>query len=276
MRPDGTKARRNGDFMDRFDEIIAKYRMVYDHHTHTTYSHGKGSIADNVRVAAAKGLKSIAITDHGPGHMTYGLDRAKIPQMRAEIAALKKEFPDMEILLGVEANTMRIEPYIDVPASERGDYNILLAGYHYGIRHAGMIANYAYKHAGFFRGEDSSLKVANTAMILDCLYFNEEAGNHIDVLTHPGDKGPFDIEDIAKACADTGTLIEINDKHAHLTVKEIKIAAKFDVSFIIGSDAHVPEKVGSFEGPLRRALEAGLDPGRIVNISLANEGQKEI
>ena len=159
--------------------------MVYDHHTHTTYSHGKGSIADNVRVAAAKGLKSIAITDHGPGHMTYGLDRAKIPQMRAEIAALKKEFPDMEILLGVEANTMRIEPYIDVPASERGDYNILLAGYHYGIRHAGMIANYAYKHAGFFRGEDSSLKVANTAMILDCLYFNEEAGNHIDVLTHP-------------------------------------------------------------------------------------------
>ncbi len=57
---------------------------------------------------------------------------------------------------------------------------------------------------------------------------------------------------------------------------EIKIAAKFDVSFIIGSDAHVPEKVGSFEGPLRRALEAGLDPARIVNISLANEGQKEI
>lgn len=31
-------------------------------------------------------------------------------------------------------------------------------------------------------------------------------------------------------------------------------------------DAHVPEKVGSFEGPLRRALEAGLEPERIVNI----------
>lgn len=252
--------------MDKFDEIIAKYRMVYDHHTHTTYSHGKGTIADNVRVAAAKGLKSVAITDHGPGHMTYGIDRAKIPTMREEIAALKVEFPDMEILLGVEANTMRIQPHIDVPASERGDYDILLAGYHYGIRNAGMIANYAYRHSGLFHGENSSLKVANTAMILDCLYFNEEAGNHIDILTHPGDKGPFDIEDIAKACADTGTLIEINDKHAHLTVDEIKIAAKFDVKFVIGSDAHVPEKVGSFEGPLRRALEAGLDIERIVNI----------
>ena len=34
----------------------------------------------------------------------------------------------------------------------------------------------------------------------------------------------------------------------------------------IGSDAHIPSKVGSFEGPLARALEAGLDPARIVNI----------
>ena len=47
---------------------------------------------------------------------------------------------------------------------------------------------------------------------------------------------------------------------------EIKTAAAFDVKFIIGSDAHIPSKVGSFEGPLARALEAGLDPARIVNI----------
>ena len=65
---------------------------------------------------------------------------------------------------------------------------------------------------------------------------------------------------------DEGTLIEINDKHQHLTVDEIRIAVKYDVQFVIGSDAHVPEKVGSFEGPLARALEAGLDPARIVNI----------
>lgn len=252
--------------MGNYEEKIKQYKMIYDHHTHTTYSHGKGSIADNVRVAAAKGLRSIAITDHGPGHMTYGIDRQKLPQMRAEIQELQKQYPKLEILLGVEANTIRKEPYLDVTADERPNYDILLAGYHYGIRNAGMLANYAYKHVGMFRGEGSSLLVANTAMILDALYFNEEAGNHIDILTHPGDKGPFDIEDIAKACADTGTLIEINDKHEHLTVNEIKIAAAYDVKFVIGSDAHVPEKVGSFEGPLRRALEAGLEPERIVNI----------
>ena len=248
------------------DKIISKYRMVFDHHTHTVYSHGKGSIEDNVKQAVAKGLESIAITDHGPGHLTYGLDRNKLPQMRAEIDELQVRYPQIKILLGVEANTLRVEPFLDVAPDERKDYDILLAGYHFGILHAGMVPNYLNKHAGLFGGETSTLKVKNTAMILDALYYNEEHGNHIDVLTHPGDKGPFDIADIARACADTGTFIEINDKHHHLTVDEIKIAAAFDVKFIIGSDAHVPARVGSFEGPLARALEAGLDPERIVNI----------
>ena len=61
-------------------------------------------------------------------------------------------------------------------------------------------------------------------------------------------------------------MIEINAKHKHLTVEEIKTASKFDLKFVIGSDAHIPEKVGEFEEPLARAIEAGLDPERIVNI----------
>ena len=249
------------------EKIISKYRMVFDHHTHTVYSHGKGTIEDNVKEAVAKGLESIAITDHGPGHLTYGIDKNKLPQMRAEIDQLQLKYPQIKILLGVEANTLRVEPFLDVAPEERPDYDILLAGYHFGILHAGMVPNYLNKHAGLFGGETSTLKVKNTAMILDALYYNEEHGNHIDVLTHPGDKGPFDIADIARACADTGTYIEINDKHHHLTVEDIKIAAAYDVKFIIGSDAHIPSRVGSFEGPLKRALEAGLDPARIVNIA---------
>ncbi len=252
--------------MDKFDEVISKYRMVYDHHTHTIYSHGKGTIEDNVKVAARKGLKSIAITDHGPGHLTYGIKMDKLPQMRADIQAIKDKYPEVEVLLGVEANTTRVEPFLDVSPEESRQFDIMLAGYHFGILHAGMVPNYLHKHAGLFKEENSTLKVKNTAMILNALYYNEEHGNHIDVLTHPGDKGPFDIEDIAKACADTGTFMEINDKHQHMTVEEIKIAAAYDVKFIIGSDAHVPSKVGSFQEPLRRALHAGLDPSRIVNL----------
>lgn len=247
--------------MDKYLETAAKYRMVYDHHTHTIYSHGKGTIEDNVKVAAAKGLQSIAITDHGPGHLTYGFDMGKAAEIRKEIKRLKPLYPSVKVLLGVEANTKRKPPYLDITEEDKEQLDIILAGYHYGVTGAGCAANYLHQHLGLFRGADSELKVKNTAMILDALYHNK-----IDVLTHPGDKGPFDIEDIAKACEDTGTLMEINMKHTHLTVEEIKTAAKFDVKFIIGSDAHVPEKVGEFKDSLLRALEAGLDPERIVNI----------
>lgn len=247
--------------MDNLEKIVSQYRMIYDHHTHTTFSHGKGSIEDNVKVAVEKGLKSIAITDHGPGHLTYGIDRNKITVMREEIERLKLVYPQIEILLGVEANTLRVAPYIDITEDEKKELDIVLAGYHFGILRAGMVPNYISNHTGLFAGEASSLKVANTAMILNALYEND-----IAILTHPGDKGPFDIEDIAKACVDTNTMIEINAKHKHLTIDEIKLAAKYDVKFVIGSDAHISKKVGSFEEPLMRALQAGLDPERIVNI----------
>ena len=71
---------------------------------------------------------------------------------------------------------------------------------------------------------------------------------------------------IAEACADTDTLMEISTWHPHLTVEEIRIAAQTDAQFIISSDAHVPGRIGDFEGGLERAMEAGLDLSRIVNL----------
>lgn len=240
--------------------IIEQYRMVYDHHTHTTYSHGTGSILDNARIAHEKGLKSIAITDHGPGNFFYGMKMELIPKMREDIKAAREIYPDVNIFLGVEANTILKVPYLDVKPIEWDKLDIVLAGYHFAVFGSGMIPN----RLGL---KSQSLLVQNTDMILNALYYSEESGNHIDILTHPGDKGPFDIDNIARACEDTGTLMEINGKHPHLDIEGIKTAAKYDVKFVISSDAHVPENVGVFEPQLMRALEAGLDPERIVNIA---------
>ena len=51
-------------------------------------------------------------------------------------------------------------------------------------------------------------------------------------------------------------------------MEEIRIAAKTEANFVISSDAHTPGRVGSFAGGVERALEAGLDIERIVNIAL--------
>jgi len=56
-----------------------------DYHTHTKFSHGKGSVEDNVRAAVAKGLKEVAITDHGFKHMTYNVRRIDWPLVEKEV-----------------------------------------------------------------------------------------------------------------------------------------------------------------------------------------------
>ncbi|MBR5739746.1 MAG: PHP domain-containing protein [Firmicutes bacterium] len=252
--------------MTDLKDMGLKYRMLWDHHTHTTYSHGKGSILDNVRRAHERGLQSVAITDHGPGNFFYGMKMDRIPEMRADIEEAAKHYPDVKVLLGVEANTVLRSPYLDIADDEWDQFDIVLAGFHFAVFKSGMIPN----RLGL---KSQSLLVQNTDMILNTLYHAEECGHHIEILSHPGDKGPFDIPEIARACEQTGTLLEINGKHPHLTAEEIREAEPFDVRFVISSDAHLPQFVGEFRPQLARALRAGLDPERIANIAKTEEGE---
>ena len=241
------------------------YRMKFDYHTHTIYSHGpvrphgKGTIEENVRAAAERGLDAVAISEHGPGHLTYGLKKEKIPEMRDEIERLKKIYP-VEIFLSVEANIVDRDDYLDVLPEEFELFDFVNAGYHYGVKDGYCIANYSYTH-GMRKHKEEEYTERNTEMVV-----NAVMNNDIKILTHPGDKAPVDMDRVAKACEETGTWMEISTHHAHLTPAEIEICAKYDVRFVISSDAHVPEKVGTFEPGIEKARLAGLDLSRIVNI----------
>lgn len=243
-----------------------KYRLKYDLHTHTTFSHGKGSIEDNVKVAIDKGLMTIGISDHGPGHLTYGIKRKNISIMRTEIERLKPLYPNIEILLGVEANIINVSGGLDLLEEELSEFDYILAGYHYGVfgentmRALGIHAqNFIF--TGLMGNISKIQKHRNTDLVVKAIYENQ-----IKVLTHPGDKGPFDIGEIAIACAHCGTLMEISTWHDYLSVEGIEKASKTDVSFIISSDAHTPERIGDFQGAVDRIIEARLDFQRVVNL----------
>lgn len=239
---------------------VDDFEMVYDLHTHTTYSHGKGSVEDNVRVAVKKNLEYIAISDHGPGHVFYGINRNDFGNLKNDIEKMNVKFPKTNVRMSVEANTVYEKNGLDIRPEEFEEFDFVIAGFHFGVYGCGSIRNWLWSH-GFKAGEES-LKKKNTDMIVKALRENDLA-----ILTHPGDKGPFDIEKITEVCVETDTLMEINCRHDHLTTEEIKIAAKNpDARFIISSDAHTPDAVGTFKPGLQRALDAGLDPERIVNI----------
>lgn len=247
------------------------YRLLYDLHTHTTFSHGKGSIEDNVKEAISKGLKTVGISDHGPGHVTYGVKRSNITVMRSEVERLKPLYPGIEILLGVEANIINLSGRLDVTEEELKQFDYILAGYHYGVfgeKPAFALGLHAQNFiiSGWFHKSTKQQVKRNTELVLRAIYENE-----IKILTHPGDKGPFDIGEIALACADRGTLMEISTWHNWLTVDGIKQAAKTDARFVISSDAHTSERIGDCQGAVDRIKEAGLDFERVENLIVEEE-----
>ena len=242
-------------------------RLKFDWHTHTVYSHGKGTIEDNVKRAVELGLESIAITDHGPGHFGYGFKRKDIPNMRIEIDELSEKYPDIKIYMSVEANIINLSGKLDVAPEEFEFYDFVIAGYHFGTLgddKAASLALHAKNLLASGIGKSSeALTEFNTRMAVNSL-----KANRIRTLTHPGDKAQLIMSEIYKACEETGTYLEISDRHKQLTVEQIKEAAKYDVKFIIGSDAHISEKVGSCETALKKVEESGLDPARIVNLEV--------
>lgn len=246
-------------------DTVERYELIYDLHTHTTYSHGKGSVEDNVRQAFNKGLEFIAISDHGPGHLFYGINRNEIVNMRNDIERMNVKYPKMNVKLSVEANIVKSGNGLDIRAEEFDEFDFVIAGYHYGLFGCSCVRNWLW-NKGIKAGEEK-LRKSNTEMVISALRKND-----ISILTHPGDKAPFDIEAIAKVCAETDTLMEINTWHGHMTEEEIKIASQVKgVKFIISSDAHTPDRVGDFKEGVERALRAGLDLKRIVNIKEKGE-----
>jgi putative hydrolase len=238
--------------------------IKYDFHMHTKYSDGKSTMEENVVEAIKKGLDMIAITDHGPGHIFYGIKEKDIIKLRKEVDILNEKYSEIEILLGIEANILGVDGTIDLTDLIDDNIDIILAGYHFGSRPANFFIDmkvHIYNLLGlkinFFK---KRIKDLNTQSLVNAM-----KNNDIDVLTHPGDKGEVDMDEVAKVAAETDTKLEINERHTHLTVNEIKIAMKYNVEFIISSDAHYYKHIGSYEDAIKRVNEAGLDRSRIVN-----------
>jgi len=235
------------------------YKLLYDLHTHTTFSHGKGSIFDNVVSARNKGLKMIGIADHGPGHKLYGMNMKELPEMRRQIEEVRKMFPEIDIQLAAEANIVNESGILDIGKEDQKLFDYIIAGYHYGAFGDKPLKTIGVCLGGFVKF--FSARTYNTDLVIKALHEND-----IKMLTHPGDKIDFDLDEISKACEQTHTIMEINNHHNGLSVEGIKIASKYDVEFVISSDAHKPCDVGNCDAALERARIAGLDFSRIKNI----------
>lgn len=260
------------------------YVITADYHTHTRYSDGKGSIEDNVLAAISKGLKKIAISDHGFNHIGIGMKMKDIDKIRSEIDRLNKHYSSIEILLGVEANPIGLNGEIDVPDHLISRFDLISVGYHRAVK------PYALKDAWqlFFknrlnaisRNDRHDLSKMNTLALINAM-----ERYPVSIITHPGAKAQIDIRMLAEHAAKKNVALEINPHHnVYLTRKDkvlhrviavqqispknveyVKIAMEEGASFVVNSDAHTPSEVGNFDVALKIAELAGVPSNRIIN-----------
>ncbi len=229
-------------------------KITLDLHTHTTYSHGKGSILENAISAKEKGVEGIAITDHGFSHPAFGMRRRKLDKMRSECDNAEKQ-TGVKVLLGIESNIRGKDGTIDVKPTDYAKLDVVLAGVHKFIMYKslGDVNKLLLKnmwHDKFKTKASDKLIKYNT----EC-YVNAVKNNPIDVLTHVGYGCACNAVEVAKACADYGTLFEISTKKNPLTDEEWQGVIGTGVNFVLDSDAHSVERIGDtalFEDLLKR------------------------
>jgi putative hydrolase len=247
-----------------------------DYHTHTIYSsglikkgphHATGTIEDNVVAAYKKGLKTIVISDHGPGHYLYGLRLEYLEEIKDEIKRLREiyEPKGLRILLGLESNIIGIDGELDVDDKLLKDLDILLMGYHYGAMPiATKDAINLYWNTQISKLVESMSEKSKDVMTR--AYIKAMQKYPIDIITHPGAKAEIHIRELATEAIKYNTALEISSKHKELSVESLKEINDIEVKLYINSDAHLPSWVGEAEKGIKKALKSGIDLNRIVNI----------
>ena len=222
-----------------------------DLHTHTIASgHAFSTIKEMLEYSIIRGLKMIAITDHGlnmPGgpHEYYF----------SKLLELPSNFNGVEILKGVEANIIDTNGTLDMPLQILENLDLVLAGFHPGT------------------GYQAYSVEQNTRALIAALQ-----NPYVHIITHPGNpEYPIDLEKVVHAAKMTGKALEINNSSFSLSRPDsasrcnqlARLAAKTGTLISINSDAHNCFMVGKFDAALEVAVKAGIKPDQVLNTSAA-------
>ncbi len=201
-----------------------KYTIEIDTHTHTIAStHAYGTLSENLEQAAKRGLKAIAITDHGPL-----LPDSPHPWHFYNMRILPRIINGIIILRGIEANIMDTEGNLDLEDDFIKKLDWVIASF----------------HKQTFTVVDS--KIHTKALIAAASNKNVDILGHLDAPEYP-----FDIKEVVSACKESGVFIEMNASSARVrkggeeTCRKIAIECMNQgVPVLLNSDAHCPWDVG--------------------------------
>ena len=226
--------------------------IVGELHSHTTFSDGKATIAEMAAAAQAKGYRYWSVSDHSIGlGVTQGVDAAQLAEQRAEIDRLNAGYAaagiDFRLLLGTEVEILA-DGTLGLADEVLATLDVVVASIHTGLRQDRETIT------------ERCLKAVRNP--------------HVDILGHPsgrliGRREPSDIdlERVLQACAETGTIVEINAHPARLDLSAVyaRRAVELGCTLVINCDAHSVDDIGLLPYGVHTARRGWLTAADVIN-----------
>jgi DNA polymerase (family 10) len=245
----------HGEFDRDIPRLVEVADLRGDLQMHTTWSDGQTSIEAMARAAKARGYEYILLTDHSQSlGVTNGLTPERLKQQRVEVDAVNALDLGIRVLQGAEVE-IKADGSLDYSDDVLASLDIVLASLHTSLRQ---------EHD---RVTQRALKAIRNP--------------HVDIFAHPTGRLNFEANDPAKArdgadldmeaifaaCAETGTLIELNASPERLDLNDRHARRALDVgcTLVISTDAHHPAMFGNIHYGVAMARRAWATPDRVAN-----------
>ncbi len=224
-------------------------RFVSDLHVHTLSSgHAYSTLEEYVAQAKKIGLKSFAITDHGPAmpgapHFYHFSNMRMVPE----------KISGIRIYRGIEANIINENGKLDFSGDDFTQLEIVMVAMH---------PKCGYED----QGEDK-----NTEVLIRSL-----KNPRINIIAHPGNpKYPIKVEDVVAAAKANRVLIELNNSSPFSRAGSYEKCLEFtrevkrqEWMVALGTDSHISTMLGDFGEAIKLIKAADLSEKHIVNTSL--------
>ncbi|HKQ58746.1 MAG TPA: DNA polymerase/3'-5' exonuclease PolX, partial [Candidatus Eisenbacteria bacterium] len=186
----------------RLPELIEERDLVADLHMHTDRSDGRDTLEAMVRAVRDRGYTYCAITEHSKAlGFGRGFDEARVVRSVDEIAAVRRQFPEVQVLHGLEVDILA-DGELDL-----GDEALAMLDWVIVSLHSRL---------------DQPPDVA-TARVLRAL-----AHPRVCAMAHPtgrmiGSREPaaFDMERVLTRAAELGVAMEINSQPDRTDLKDV-------------------------------------------------------
>lgn len=228
----------------RIPRLVRVDDLRGDLHTHTDLTDGVASLETMADAARRRGYEYYAVTDHAPDLIMQRMTDEKMLAQREQVRAVDTS---LVLLHGTELN-IGPDGSVDWDADFLAGFDICVASVH--------------SHFELSRAEMTRRFVAACE------------NPHVNVIGHPttrrmGKRPPVEVDfgELFRACARTGTALEINASPQRLDLPSDHIRAARDagVRFAIDSDAHSVSDLGNMPYGAGTAQRGWLTPDDVIN-----------